>query len=76
MTNPELNTSLREIHKKLDELTSAYRRVKAENQKLKIEAQGWQHERNRLLQQNEMARNKIAEMIGRLRHLEPESHDD
>lgn len=75
MSNPELTTSLQEISKKLDELATAYRRLKAENQQLKMNAETWQHERQRLLQQNEMARNKIAEMIGRLRHMEPESND-
>jgi len=75
MSNPELTTSLQEISKKLDELATAYRRLKAENQQLKMDTESWQHERQRLLQQNEMARNKIAEMIGRLRHMEPESNE-
>lgn len=75
MSNPELSLSLQEISKKLDELASAYRRLKGENQQLKMDAETWQHERQRLLQQNEMARNKIAEMIGRLRHLEPEADE-
>ena len=75
MSNPELNLSLQEISNKLDELASAYRRLKAENQQLKMDAETWQLERQRLLQQNEMARNKIAEMIGRQRHLEPEANE-
>ncbi|EAT11409.1 TIGR02449 family protein [Bermanella marisrubri] len=67
--------NLKDINKKLDELISAYRECKEENRKLKAEADGWQHERNRLLQQNELARNKIAEMIARLRHLEQEPNE-
>ena len=67
--------SLKDINKKLDDLISAYRKVKDENLKLKAEAQTWQHERQRLLQQNELARNKIAEMISRLKHLESEPNE-
>jgi len=48
---------------------------KDENRKLKTEADTWQHERQRLLQQNELARNKIAEMLSRLRHLEHEPNE-
>lgn len=66
--------SLKDINKKLDDLIAAYQRTKEENRKLKVESESWQHERNRLLQQNELARNKIAEMIARLRFLEQEPH--
>lgn len=67
--------SLKDINKKLDELILAYQKVKDENLKLKAEAQSWQHERHRLLQQNELARNKIAEMLSRLRNLEHEPNE-
>lgn len=67
--------NLTDIHRKLDQLIGAYKRVKEENLKLKADAENWQHERSRLLQQNELARNKIAEMLGRLRNLEQEQHD-
>ncbi|GAA6135478.1 hypothetical protein NBRC116188_22680 [Oceaniserpentilla sp. 4NH20-0058] len=67
--------SLKDINKKLDELILAYHNAKDENLKLKAEAQTWQHERQRLLQQNELARNKIAEMLSRLRHLEHEPNE-
>jgi len=69
------NLNLKDINKKLDELIQAYKRVKDENRQLKAESESWLHERQRLLQQNELARNKIAEMIARLRHLEPETHE-
>ena len=62
--------NLKDINKKLDELINAYQRVKDENRKLKSESDSWAHERQRLLQQNELARTKIAEMISRLHHLE------
>jgi len=78
ITGIEMNMdshNLKDINKKLDELISAYQACKDENRKLKADADTWQHERTRLLQQNELARNKIAEMIARLRHLEHESHD-
>ncbi|MAA70313.1 MAG: TIGR02449 family protein [Bermanella sp.] len=67
--------SLKDINKKLDELITAYQRTKEENRKLKAETESWQHERQRLLQQNELARNKIAEMLSRLKLLEHEPHD-
>lgn len=66
--------SLKDINKKLDDLIAAYQRTKEENRKLKVDSESWQHERHRLLQQNELARNKIAEMIARLRFLEQEPH--
>lgn len=69
------NLNLKDINKKLDELIQAYERVKDENRRLKSESESWIHERQRLLQQNELARNKIAEMIARLRHLEPEPNE-
>ncbi len=62
--------SLKDINKKLDELINAYQRVKTENRKLRADSESWAHERHRLLQQNELARNKIAEMIARLRNIE------
>ena len=67
--------NLKDINKKLDELITAFQRIKLENRTLKSESDSWLHERQRLLQQNELARNKIAEMIARLRDLEHESHE-
>jgi cell division protein ZapB len=67
--------SLKDINKKLDELINAYQRTKDENRKLKAETDSWQHERQRLLQQNELARNKIAEMLSRLKLLEHEPNE-
>lgn len=67
--------SLKDINKKLDELILAYRKVKDENLKLLAEAQTWQHERQRLLQQNELARNKIAEMLSRFKDMEHEPNE-
>jgi len=67
--------NLIDINKKLDELIADFQRVKLENRQLKISSESWMHERQRLLQQNELARNKIAEMIARLRDLEYEPHE-
>jgi cell division protein ZapB len=67
--------SLKDINKKLDELITTYQRTKDENRKLKAETESWQHERQRLLQQNELARNKIAEMLSRLKLLEHEPNE-
>lgn len=62
--------NLKDINKKLDELIRSHQALKEDNLRLKAENDSWQHERARLLQQNELARNKIAEMIARLRQLE------
>jgi cell division protein ZapB len=67
--------NLKDVNKKLDELINVYHLVKDDNRRLKAESDGWGHERQRLLQQNEMARNKIAEMISRLRDMEQQPHD-
>lgn len=67
--------NLKDINKKLDELIGAYHRVKDENRQLKADSESWVHERQRLLQQNEMARNKIAEMISRLRDMEQQTNE-
>ncbi len=62
--------NLKDINKKLDKLIGAYQECKDQNRQFMADAESWQRERQRLLQQNELARNKIAEMIARLRHLE------
>ena len=67
--------NLKDINKKLDELVNAYHRVKDENRKLKADSESWVHERQRLLQQKEMARTKIAEMISRLRDMEQQPNE-
>ena len=67
--------NLKDISRKLDELIDAHQTVKQENKKLKADEKAWQNDRQRLLQQNELARNKIAEMIARLRNLEKEPQD-
>ncbi|NVK39099.1 MAG: TIGR02449 family protein [Gammaproteobacteria bacterium] len=67
--------SLKDINKKLDELINAFQREKDENRMLRAEAESWQQERQRLLQQNELARNKIAEMLSRLKMLEHEPNE-
>jgi cell division protein ZapB len=67
--------NLKDISRKLDELIEAHQTVKQENRKLKADEKAWQNDRQRLLQQNELARNKIAEMIARLRNLEKEPQD-
>lgn len=67
--------NLKDINKKLDELIAVHQDVKSENRKLKADEKAWQHDRQRLLQQNELARNKIAEMIARLRNLDKEPQE-
>jgi len=67
--------NLKDISKKLDELISAHQLVRHENKKLKADEKAWQNDRQRLLQQNELARNKIAEMIARLSNLEKEPQE-
>ena len=61
---------LKELEKKIDELITLCQELNRENQALKNEGAGWQQERQDLLDKNELARNKVEAMIGRLRAME------
>jgi len=64
---------LKALAKKIDELITLCADLNRENQSLKRENQGWQSERLRLVETNELARSKVEAMINRLQALEQES---
>ncbi len=62
---------LKTLEKKIDELIALCQDLDRENQALKDSQAGWRRERKELIDKNELARNKVEAMIGRLRTLEP-----
>jgi len=64
--------ALKDVEAKLDELISLCNRLEKENATLKAKEEGWQQERARLLEKNEIARNRVEAMINRLKNLETE----
>ena len=61
---------LNELEKKIDELIALCQELNRENQALKTDNAGWHLERKDLVDKNELARNKVEAMIGRLRTME------
>ena len=61
---------LKELEKKIDELITLCQELNRENQALKSDNAGWRTERQDLISKNELARNKVEAMIGRLRAME------
>ena len=64
------DNQLKELEKKIDELIELCRVLNRENQALKADSVGWRSERQDLISKNELARNKVEAMIGRLRAME------
>jgi cell division protein ZapB len=60
----------KELEKKIDELIALCKELNIENGALKAELAGWRHERQDLLEKNELARSKVEAMIDRLRTME------
>lgn len=58
------------IEKQLDALLAQCHHLAQENQQLREQAELWQQERNRLIEKNELACNRIEAMISRLKRLE------
>ena len=58
---------------KIDELIQLAASLDKENRSLKSQANGWQHEREQLVENTDMARNRVEAMITRLKSLEQES---
>ncbi len=65
-------SSYQELENKLDSLIELCLELKRENQALRTRETSLTGERGKLLQQNEMARQKIETMIHRLRNLNAE----
>ena len=65
-------TDTQEFEQKLDQLIANCQQLKRENASLREREAGLVGERGTLLEQNEMARKKIKDMIDRLRSLSAE----
>jgi cell division protein ZapB len=65
-------TDTQEFEQKLDQLIATCQQLKRENASLREREAGLVGERGTLLEQNEMARKKIKDMIDRLRSLSAE----
>ena len=65
-------TKTEEFEQKLDQLIATCQKLKRENASLREREAGLVGERGTLLEQNEMARKKIKDMIDRLRSLSAE----
>ena len=61
---------LQALAQKIDQLIDLCNELNRENQLLKAENAGWQHERQDLIDKNELARSKVESMINRLRTME------
>ena len=61
---------LQALTQKIDQLIDLCNELNRENQLLKAENAGWQHERQDLIDKNELARSKVEAMINRLRTME------
>ncbi|MDX1450913.1 MAG: TIGR02449 family protein [Oleiphilaceae bacterium] len=61
---------LSQFSDKVDQLLAYCHKLEADNAALRELQEDWQNERARLLQKNDLARNKIEAMIGRLKALE------
>jgi cell division protein ZapB len=61
---------LKALEKKIDELITLCGELDRENQALKADRDGWRRERKDLIDKNELARNKVEAMIGRLRAMD------
>ena len=63
-------SELQQMADKLDRLLSRLQKLERDNSALREMQDELQRERAQLMQQNDLARNKIEAMIGRLRALE------
>lgn len=61
---------LSQFSDKVDQLLAYCQKLETDNAALRELQEDWQNERARLLQKNDLARNKIEAMIGRLKALE------
>lgn len=64
------DSALQALEARIDELVALCHELNRENRRLKSENSGWRHEREDLLQKNELARSKVEAMIARLRAME------
>lgn len=64
---------LQTLESKLEQLLSLCDRLQQENQSYKQQETEWQQERTRLIEKNELARNRVEAMITRLKSLESDA---
>ena len=69
MTQPDLSS----LQRKIEKLISANEALRDQNAALKVAEARWQAERGKLIQQNDLARRKVNDMIERLQVLERNS---
>jgi len=62
-----IETELRRLEQRVDELVALLAQLKEENRALRLRQDSYSIERAGLLQKNEQARTRVEAMIGRLR---------
>ena len=61
---------IKDLEAKIDELIQLCDELEQKNASLRTDKESWANERSRLLEKNDMARNKVETMIMRLKTLE------
>lgn len=64
---------MQQVETKLDELIRLCDRLQSENTTLRAKEAGWEQERKRLIEKNDIARKRVEAMIHHLKALESES---
>lgn len=70
MTTVDHATQIQALAQRLDRLLDATQKLAVENQKLKLQCEQLSADRNQLQGKNELARNRVQSMLGRLNELE------
>ena len=63
------NNDLQALQRKIEKLLLVHNELRQQNQAMRAAEAEWQAERAKLIQQNEMARRKVNDMIVRLQTL-------
>ncbi|TNC81625.1 MAG: TIGR02449 family protein [Oleiphilus sp.] len=63
-------SAIKRLTDKVERLLAHCSKLESDNAELRALQNDWQSERSKLLQKNDLARNKIEAMIGRLKSLE------
>ena len=61
------------LDQKIEYLVGLCQKLQAENRRLQQQEKTWRAEKAQLMEKNDLARNKIEAMLGRVRALEQES---
>ena len=67
------NNDLQALQRKIEKLLLVHNELRQQNQAMRAAEAEWQAERAKLIQQNEIARRKVNDMIVRLQTLERNS---